>query len=231
MYPRIVGFLYISAFLIFVNGCAAANKYLVSKPAVDTNEIRITQNGEIKLDGTVITLRPANAILKSSSNSLLFPFTHFEPEEYSFYSSYYKDGPLSSVNYFILELIISPANNQANNHLIFTPKYVILRTQEGREIFPVNFKMLTVQRGWYSIYFPKYTAALCQEEGGEKDSDIDQPFQLSDEDVCLAIKYDIAPPDPRTNFTIQIKGLNVNGRDIHVPVIKFLPGIYGDQHL
>ena len=222
MYPSIFRFFFISALLIFANGCVGVNKYLVSKPTDALDEIRITQSGEIKLDGIVITIRPANAILKSSSVGLLFPFSHYESEEYIFNSSYYNGGPLSSVNYFILELIISPSNN----NVIFSPKIVILRPQEGSENFPISYKKLTVQRGWYSIYYPKYFAELCHEEG-EKVSNIDQPIQLSDKnDACLAIKYDVTPPDPRTSFTVQIKGLNVNGKEINVPIIKFVPGVY-----
>ena len=208
--------------LVFANGCVAVNKYFVSKPEVDTNEIHITQNGEIKLGGAVIAIRPANAILKSYSEGLLFPFVHHEPEQYRFSTPYYKGGALSSVNYFILELIISPANN----HLVFIPKSVILRTEKDGDIFPVSYKKLTVQRGWYSLYYPKYIVEICQQDG-EKGGDIDSPIQISSEgDVCLAIRFNVTPPDPRASFSIQIKGLNVNGKDISVPIIKFEPGIY-----
>jgi hypothetical protein len=208
--------------LVIANGCVAVSNYFVSKPEVDTNEIRITQNGEIKLDGAVITIRPANAILKTYSEGLLFPFVHHEPEQYRFSSPYYKGSALSSVNYFILELIISPANN----HLVFIPKTVILRTQKDGDISPVSYKKLTVQRGWYSLYYPKYIFEICQQDG-EIDGNIDRPIQISSEgDMCLAVKYNVTPPDPRTSFSIQIKGLNVNGQDINVPIIKFEPGIY-----
>lgn len=220
---KIFGLFIISVSLMVTNGCVAVNEYFVSKPAVETNEIHITQSGVIKLSGAYIAIRPANSVLKTSSEGLLFPFVHYQPDEYTFNSSYYKAGPLSSVNYFILEIIVSAADS----HLVFYPKSVILRTHEEREIFPVSYKKLTVQRGWYSVYYPKYFVELCQQQEEEKNSDIDQPIQLSGKsDICLAIKYHVTPPDPRTGFSIQIDGLNLNGRKINIPIIKFDPGSY-----
>lgn len=226
MYARLSKSLIISVLLVFTNGCVGVGKYFVSKPAVDANGIRVTQNGEIKLGDVVIIIRPANAILKSSGTGLLFPSSYYEPNEIVFSSSYYKDGRASSVNFFILELIISPGKNLVT----FSPKATILKTPRSKEILPTSYKRLSVTRGWYSIYYPKYSAALCQQEEA-KDNDVNQLIQLSGEgDSCLAIKYVVPPPDPRTSFTIQIKGFSVNGRDIDIPVIKFVPGTHSDQH-
>lgn len=220
--PKVIRFLIISSALIFATGCVAVNEYFVSKPAVDADETYITQNGVIKLSSAVIVVRPANAILKRSSEGLLLPFVHYEPEEYTFNSSYYKGGPLTSVNYFILEIIISPADN----HVVFIPENIILKTQEGREIRPVSYQKRTIQRGWYSVYYPKYFAELCQQEE-EKDRDIGEPVQLSGKnDICLAIKYQLTPPDPRTSFSVQIDDFNLNERKINIPTIKFAPGSY-----
>lgn len=209
--------------LIFANGCVSVNEYFVSKPTVDSDGIHITQNGVIKLGRATIAIRPANAILNSSGGGILFPFVHYKPDEYTFNSLYYKDGPSSSVDYFVLEIIISPANN----HVVFVPRSVILRLQEGSEVIPVSYKKLSIQRGWYSVYYPKYFVELCHQQEGAKDNDSSLPVQLSGKsDICLAIKYKVTPPDPRMGFSIQINGLTLNGEKINMPIIKFVPGKY-----
>lgn len=227
MYARISRSMIVSVLLVFATGCVGVEKYFVSKPTVDAGEIRVTQNGEIKLGDVVIVIRPANAILRSSSGRLLiFPVSHYEPNEITFSSPYYKDGRISSADFFILELIISPGKNR----VAFIPKSIVLKTQEGKEIFPTSYKKLPVVHGWYSFYYPKYFAALCQQEE-IKDNDVNQPIQIfSEGDACLAINYDAPPPDPRSSFTVQIKGFKVNGKDINLPVIKFIPGTHRDQH-
>lgn len=226
MRQRISSFLAVSTFLLFTSSCIGVEKYFVSKPVVDSNEIRVTQNGEIKIGDVAIVIRPANVILQSSGEGMLISLPHDKSSETVFRSPYYVDRYASSINFFILEIIISPAKN----NLTFSARSVSLETPDGKKFLPVSYKKLPVTKGWYSIYYPKYSAELCQQVESQ-DSDINQPLQLSEEqDVCLAIKYNIPPPDPRGSFAIQIKGLRVNEKNINVPVIKFVPGIHRHQH-
>jgi hypothetical protein len=49
-------------------------------------------------------------------------------------------------------------------------------------------------------------------------------------DHCLAIKFKTSPPNPRTGFSVHINGININGDDISIPIIKYVPGTYIFRH-
>ncbi|MGA9033296.1 MAG: hypothetical protein WB402_12335, partial [Sulfuricaulis sp.] len=49
-------------------------------------------------------------------------------------------------------------------------------------------------------------------------------------DYCFAIKFKAPPPNPRTGFSIGINGININGDDVRIPIIKYIPGTYIDRH-
>ncbi len=226
--------------LVANSGCVVAEKYIFSQPAIESKDLSITKSGWLRLDGAVIAVKPANAIMVGEGGGAQFFATvrDYDPKILT-YSRVYYDGKLvNATNYFILELLIAPYGDVSLDF-----RKISLKISPISEIRPSSYFNLAPRYGssFSNRVLDQPGVSLCKEEqlpSWKADNPlklteevkVDLPLRLQKEkNYCFAIKFDTPPPHPNTTFKIEVNGVNINGEDISLS-IRYTPGTYTSQH-
>lgn len=229
--------------LLALGGCTVVSKYYVSSATLESDEFRINKIGKIKIDHTVVVIRPTNSlqffhggeILWISDNQL-----YVEPHyTYTYYEDFVRSRKPSE--YFILEILVMVENDS----VIFHPGKTILRVgsqdNDAFSYYELDNRYSDTIFGIPYVFHMHYHTSVCKGIGDKpsnpenplrlaRERAADQPLRLEqDRDSCFAIKFKVPPPDPRTSFSIKINGLIINDKPVSLPSIKFKPEIYTEK--
>lgn len=214
-----------------LNACLSATQYMVSSATSESSSTTVTQGGKLRLQGVVLVVKPANSLIVAGGSSFIFDFLEdLKPQDYRYTSIYYDNPLVNTKDSFILEIIVS-----TNDHeMSFTPMKMGLE-MAGKKIYPVSYYVLE----------PRYTGTgflrvidLCKRPGAkswnadnalksEKENSITESILLTKENrYCFAVKYDMPPIDPRTVFSVEIDGLNIDGKAVAPAIIRYAPDTY-----
>jgi hypothetical protein len=233
-------------------GCAGARAYLVSEPVSESPGISVRDNGWMMVNDTVIFISPTNwvrsggwiewlGLIKASE-------TQIPANEFTFGSSYYLDHyyvdgrfrreDAGVPDFFILEFFLAAGSGPVS----FSAVGTTLRSERGAypptELFgALNKSLASTSRYWgHEPYWdlcesPYFTSARSSSPLLRARSlDIDSPLRLDAGDrECIAIKFQISPPDPRQPFSLEIDGLVIDGKSVPIR-IKYRPHVAVDRH-
>jgi len=194
------------------------------------NLIAEAKHNVIEFPDLRLSVKPFNARLVSTFNTwFLFiplPVTITYPEFERF-----RKNDQSASPPFIIEIAFYPQTGD----LSVDPSQIVLSLtgrnyKAARMIMPSAFTPMHYFGGHFyqglSLCFLPYNVQL------EKSLKPLQPIQISaGEKACISLSFDIAPPVPETEYSVSISGVEMAGKGIQIPTIRFVKGIayYNDS--
>lgn len=217
-------------FLFFLSGCwYAVDRYYVSDAVIDSGELQIKRDGRLSLNGVFLIVRPANALHAYSAEDEAYSYGYYEEFGY---------GRTKTPDYFIFEILLQTGNAD----VILAPDKISLKV-DNQEINAASYFSLERRYSRSDMFVGSLSAVKLCKSPGAKSWSGENPLKSSDEipsnkrmklerntDYCFAIKFKVPPPNPRKNFSIDINGININGDEVQIPLIKYIPGTYIDRH-
>lgn len=216
--------------LISLSGCwYAVEHYYVSDVLVDSEELQIKRNGTLSLKDVQLVVRPANALHVYSPTDEAYSYGYYEDFGY---------GRMKTPDYFIFEILV----RSSNADVVIAPEKITIKL-DNQEINAVSYFSLEQRYSGSDMFVGSLRAvSLCKRPGAKSWSG-ENPLKSLNEipsnrrmklernvDYCFAIKFKAPPPNPRTSFSIDINGININGDDVRIPMIKYTPGTYINRH-
>jgi hypothetical protein len=216
--------------MFLLSGCwYAVDRYYVSDAVIDNGELQIERNGSLSLNGILLIARPANALHVYSPTDEAYSYGYYEDSGY---------GRMKTPDYFIFEILLQTGNAD----VIIAPDKIALKV-DSQEINAMSYFSLERRYSRLDMFVGSFSVVKLCKNPGAKSWSGENPLKSSDEipsnkrmklerntDYCFAIKFKNPPPNPRTSFSIDINGININGDEIQIPTIKYTPGKYIDRH-
>lgn len=211
MFRRVLFFL---LFFILL-GCTGVRGYYLSKPIDLTQERLFVKNGVFSLPEIDLYIRPTNGVAFKSGVAIGFVNFYdplLEEKEYRLDSVYYNYELLTQrPSFFYVELLVSTKESD----VALDMSKVVLGVQSA-QYHPVGYiGSMKVQSKW------NYSRSLCQLDQRRQVESEKVVVLKKGEDHCLALRFDVAPPLPNSNFFVKIGGLRVNGAEIIMPKVSF----------
>jgi hypothetical protein len=219
-------------FLICIaTGCMAISRSVVSRPVSDSPNISVSNIGRMKIADAIIFISSDNHVIIEEGTSWFgVPFLDkIPPEEQSFIdgSYYFTKEP----GFFIIELSFSVQGQP----LFFTPRDLVLH-YHGKDLRPVSayslVKMYDTTNAWagHNLTFPlcsgreekPYRYQMHDRRMYHPSLNVSDRLTLdSNTQHCFAVEYEINPPDPHEEFSVEF---SIQLKDQNVPVrIKYVP--------
>lgn len=216
--------------LFLLSGCwYAVDHYYVSDAVMNGGELQITRDGKLSVNEVLLNIRPANALHIYAVDDEAYSYGYYEESGY---------GRTKTPDYFILEILVQTDNT----NITISPDKIYLKV-DNREINAMSY--FSLERRYSSLGMSAGSlrmAPLCKGHG-EKSWSGQNPLKSSNEipsssvlklesntDYCLAIKFKTSPPNPRVDFSLGINGISINGNNISIPIIKYIPATYIFRH-
>lgn len=217
-------------FLFFISGCSyVVDRYYVSDAVMDSGESQITRDGKLSLNGVLLNVRPANALHVYTAEDEAYSYGYYEEFGY---------GRTKTPDYFIFEILLQTGNT----NITIAPDKIYLKI-DNREISAMSYFSLERRYSRLDMSMGSLRAVPLCKGHGVKSWSGENPLKSSNEilssnvlkldkntDYCLAIKFKTSPPNPRTDFSVHINGISINGNNISVPIIKYVPATYIFRH-
>jgi hypothetical protein len=217
-------------FVISLSSCwYAVDHYYISDVVVNSEALQIKRNGSLSLRGVRLVVRPANALRTYSTTDEAYPYGYYEDFGY---------GRRETPDYFIFEILV----RSGNADVVITPEKIILNV-DNQKINAASYFSLEQRYSDSDMFVGSLRAVSLCKRADAKSWSGEDPLKSSNEilsnrilkldrntDYCFAIKFKTHPPNPRTSFSIDVDGININGDDIQIPTIKYMPGTYTFRH-
>lgn len=216
---------------VSIAGCITySQNYTVSTPDVRSAGLSLVEknilqkkHNVIELDGLQFSAKPFNAKLVSKINSwFLFipiPFHRIYPDEERF------GGHTQSVSSpFLIEIAFRPTKGD----LKVDPSQIVLHLNNqdykpSQMAIPSEAKPMRSFGGRYS-----QALGLCFRSGNLRLEEMLRSLQQVQipigEGACVWLSFDVAPPLPETEFSVSIKGIEMAGKPVEIPSLRFVEG-------
>lgn len=195
--------------------CTGVTKYSISRPQTISQDISITKDGIISAPEFKLMLRPTNLVVSNSGIVLVFVNLYDkvdDPKTDRLFSIYYNGELLNErPPVFYMEMLISAKVAGISLDL----KEVAL-LMNGMKFHPSSY--LGPMEVWSKA---NYSLSLCRKGPADQEKSPANLALVPDKDYCIAIGFKVPPPLPNTDFSVVIRGLRVNERDIAVPIITY----------
>lgn len=219
------------AVCFLIAGCITYSQdYAVSTPDVQSAGLFLVEenilqkkHNVIELDGLQFSVKPFNAKLLSKINSwFLFipiPFHRIHPDKERFGKH---DQSASSP--FLIEVAFHPTKGD----LRIDPSQAVLHLG-GKDYEPVQMTVPSEVLPMRS-FGGRFSQALglCFRPGNLRLEDMLRPLQQvlipKNGKACVWLSFDVAPPTPETEFSVSMKGIELAGKPVEIPTLRFVEG-------
>lgn len=214
----------------FTLGCVNSQNYVVSIPDVQRTGLSLVeksvqqkQHHIMELDGLQFSVKPFNARLVSRINSwFLFipiPFDKVYPDAERFGRNDRTANPP-----FFIEVAFHPVGGD----LKMDPSQTALHWS-GKDYGPTQMVIPSDLRPISSFGGGGTQGVeLCSWPGRLRLEEMLRPLQQvlipKDGKTCVWLSFDVAPPPPETEFSISIKGIEMAGKAVDIPTLRFVKG-------
>ncbi len=226
-----------------ITGCGSVSVYDYSRPVIDGVPFPEFRNAKISLNNgdLLLVFHATNMQIRTSFDYVLFVPIPSPKRETPILSRYYgrSDNSLINPDYFVLEVLaITKAETVS-----FSPANICIQlanVMDGRicpvEWLPVAEPLSSHESGslCYNAFNlgetktinDKVTPLSKHELSFEKLKTIDVVRISTKSSVCVALKYPISPPDPKSEFALHFGNVVIDGKLFDVPKIDYLPDSY-----
>lgn len=214
----------------FTLGCVYSQDYVASIPDVQgaglslvEKSVQQKKNHIIDLKGMQLSVKPFNARLVSRINSwFLFipiPFDKVYPDAERFGKQDHSANPP-----FFIEVAFHPVEGK----LKLDPSQTDLHL-DGKDYRPTQMVVPSDLRPMSSFGGSGYQGTeLCSWPGKLRLEEMLRPLQQvlipKDGKACIWLSFDVAPPTPETEFSVSVKGIEMAGKPVEIPTLRFVKG-------
>lgn len=214
----------------FTFGCVYSQNYVASIPDVQgaglslvEKSVQQKKNHIMELKGLQLSVKPFNARLISRINSwFLFIPIPFD-KVYSRAERFGRNDRTANPPFFI-EVAFHPVEGGLN----MDPSQTVLHLG-GQDYGPMQMVIPSDLLPMSSFGGGGYQGPdLCSWPGRIRLEEMLRPLQQvlipKDGKTCVWLSFDVAPPLPETEFSVSIKGIEMAGKLVDIPTLRFVKG-------